>query len=51
MQKFPFKELGKKHKRVINDDKLNEDKVNGLVALFASGDLIINKGDESDEDI
>lgn len=51
LQDFPFKELGKKHKRVINDDKLNEDKVNGLVALFASGDLIINKGDESDEDI
>ena len=52
LQNFPFKdELSKKHIRAINDDKLNQDRVNNLISLFVNGDLIIKKGDESDEDI
>lgn len=52
LQNFPFKEeLSKKHIRAINDDKLNQDRVNNLISLFMNGDLIIKKGDESDEDI
>lgn len=52
LQEFPFKEeLSKKHIRAINDDKLNQDMVNNLISLFVNGDLIIKKGDESDEDI
>lgn len=52
LQNFPYKEeLSKKHIRAINDDKLNQDRVNNLISMFVNGDLIINKGDESDEDI
>lgn len=52
LQNFPFKdELSKKHIRAINDDKLNQDRVNNLISLFVNGNLIIKKGDESDEDI
>lgn len=46
LQNFPFRELGKKHKRVINDEKLNQANVNELVSLFANGDFIINKEGE-----
>ena len=46
LQDFPFKELGKKHNRVINDEKLNQAKVNELVSLFANGDFIISKEDD-----
>ena len=52
LQNFPYKEeLSKKHKRAINDDKLNQDRVNNLISLFMNGDLIIKKGDESDENL
>lgn len=52
LQNFPFKEeLSKKHIRAINDDKLNQDRANNLISLFMNGDLIINKGDESDESL
>lgn len=46
LQNFPFKELAKKHYRVINDDKLNQDMVNELVSLFANGDFITGKEDK-----
>lgn len=45
LQKFPFKQdLSKKHIRAINDDKLNQDKVNSLISMFLNGQMI-NKGD------
>lgn len=46
LQKFPFKQdLSKKHIRAINDDKLNQDKVNSLISMFLNGQMI-NKGDD-----
>ena len=45
LQKFPFKdEFSKKHIRAINDDKLNQDKVNHLISLFVNGKMIAKKG-------
>ena len=44
LQKFPFKdEFSKKHIRAINDDKLNQDKVNHLISLFVNGKMIAKK--------